>query len=124
MEDYFLQFTDKSFHGLDKTEHLKHQVSPGEGGVAWCVIRGGDLHQVTAHNVEARAAPDSDDHDGETWEIAYNWPDDLQRLDAGQAPDLRGPGAGTETGVNGVNIKAEVAGVVTNLGSDVSHQGL
>ena len=59
-----------------------------------------------------------------TSDIVPDWPDDLQRLDAGQAPDLRGPGAGTKPGVNGVNVKAEVAGVVTNLGPDVGHQGL
>ena len=51
-------------------------------------------------------------------------PDDLQGLDAGQTPDLRGAGAGAEPGVDGVNIKAEVTRVVTNLGPDLGHQGL
>ena len=51
------------FDWLDQTEHLKHEVGAGEGGVAGGVIGGGDLHQVAAHNVETGAAPGNDKHD-------------------------------------------------------------
>ena len=47
------------------------------------------------------------------------WPDYLQGLDAGEAPYLRSPGAGAEAWVNGVNVEAEVAGLVTHLGPDI-----
>ena len=41
----------------DLAEHLEHEVGGGEGGVAAGVVRGGDLHQVAAHQVQAAAAP-------------------------------------------------------------------
>ena len=49
------------------------------------------------------------------------WPDYLQGLDAGEAPYLRSAGAGAEARVNGVNVEAEVAGLVTHLGPNLRH---
>ena len=47
------------------------------------------------------------------------WPHYLQGLDAGEASYLRSAGAGAEARVNGVNVEAEVAGLVTHLGPDI-----
>ena len=93
------------FPGLDQTEHLEDEVGCSEGGVAGGVVGRTDLHEVAAHDVEAAAAPD-----------------DLESLDGGEATDLRSSRAGTEPGVDGVNIEAEIDRAVPHLLPDVLHE--
>ena len=95
------------FPGLDQTKHLEDEVGRSEGGVAGGVVGRTDLHQVAAHDVEAAAAPD-----------------DLQRLDGGEAADLRSSRPGTEPGVDGVNVEAEVDRAVPQLVPDLLHERL
>ena len=94
------------FPGLDEAKHLEDEVGCSERGVAGGVVGRTDLHQVAAHDVEAGTAPD-----------------DLQSLYGGQTSDLRRSRAGTEPGVDGVNVEAEVDRAVPQLLPDLLHEG-